>query len=168
MPKKFRRRGSKKTSDLITAVTTSTVKDDFENPSHQALQPRPTLDALLVSLNFACIKNVFDSVFYSHFKLKFFKHVLHKLYSGVLHVRKRSGKKPWNFILSHGKLACIKKSQGKLMSVATKIFLIRQTVFFSTYIWETVLFISCDESHTMTVLIFLFLVIFFYIGLKLI
>ena len=54
------------------------------------------------------------------------------------------------------------------MSVATKIFLIRQTVFFSTYVWETVLFISCDESHTMTVLIFLFLVIFFYIGLKLI
>ena len=109
VPKKIRRRGSKKTSDLITAVTTSTGKDDFENPSHQALQPRPTLDALLVSLNFASIKNVFDSVFYSHFKLKFFKHVLHKLYSGVLHVRKRSGKKPWNFILSHGKLACIKK-----------------------------------------------------------
>ena len=27
---------------------------------------------------------------------------------------------------------------------------------------------SCDESHTMTVLIFLFLIIFFYIGLKLI
>ena len=34
---------------------------------------------------------------------------------------------------------------------------------------ETVLLMSCDESHTMTVLIdFLFLVIFFYIGLKLI
>ena len=40
-------------------------------------------------------------------------------------------------------------------------------VFF-TDIWETVLFMSCDESHTMTVLIFLFLIIFFYIGLKLI
>ena len=40
-----------------------------------------------------------------------------------------------------------KKSQGKMMSVVTKIFIIRQTVFFSTYIWETVLFISCDESH---------------------
>ena len=38
-------------------------------------------------------------------------------------------------------------------------------VFF-TDIWETVLFMSCDESHTMTVLIFLFLIIFFYIGLK--
>ena len=60
------------------------------------------------------------------------------------------------------------KSQGKLMSVVTKIFLIRQTVFFFTDIWETVLFMSCDESHTMTVLIFLFLIIFFYIGLKLI
>ena len=40
--------------------------------------------------------------------------------------------------------------------------------FFFTDIWETVLFMSCDESHTMTVLIFLFLIIFFYIGLKLI
>ena len=46
------------------------------------------------------------------------------------------------------------KSQGKLMSVVTKIFLIRQTVFFFTDIWETVLFMRCDESHTMTVLIF--------------
>ena len=58
------------------------------------------------------------------------------------------------------------KSQGKLMSVVTKIFLIRQTVFFFTDIWETVLFMRCDESHTMTVLIFLFLIIFFYIRLK--
>ena len=71
-PKKIRRRGSKKTSDLNTTVITSTDQDDFENPSHQALQPRPILDALLVSLNFASIKNIFDSVFYSHFKLKFF------------------------------------------------------------------------------------------------
>ena len=61
--KKIRRRGSKKTSDLSTTVTTSTDQDDFENPSHQALQPRPILDALLVSLNFASIKNIFDSVF---------------------------------------------------------------------------------------------------------
>ena len=106
LPKKIRRRGSKKTSDLSTTVTTSTGQGDFENPSHQALQPRPILHALLVSLNFASIKNIFDSVFYSHFKL--------------------------------------------------------------TDIWETVLFMRCDESHTMTVLIFLFLVIFFYIGLKLI
>ena len=72
LPKKIRRRGSKKTSDLSTMVTTSTGKDDFKNPSHQALQPRPILDAVLVSLNFASIKNIFDSVFYSHFKLKFF------------------------------------------------------------------------------------------------
>ena len=72
LPKKIRRRGSKKTSDLSTTVTTSTGQDDFENPSHQALQPRPILHALLVSLNFASIKNIFDSVFYSHFKLKFF------------------------------------------------------------------------------------------------
>ena len=63
VPKKIRRRGSKKTSDLSTTVTTSTDQDDFENPSHQALQPRPILDALLVSLNFASIKNIFDSVF---------------------------------------------------------------------------------------------------------
>ena len=63
VPKKIRRRGSKKTSDLSTTVTTSTGQDDFENPSHQALQPRPILDALLVSLNFASIKNIFDSVF---------------------------------------------------------------------------------------------------------
>ena len=40
--------------------------------------------------------------------------------------------------------------------------------FFFKDIWEIVLFMSCDESHTMTVLIFLFLIIFFYIGLKLI
>ena len=64
MPKKIRRRGSKKTSDLNTTVITSTDQDDFENPSHQALQPRPILDALLVSLNFASIKNIFDSVFF--------------------------------------------------------------------------------------------------------
>ena len=64
VPKKIRRRGSKKTSDLSTTVTTSTDQDDFENPSHQALQPRPILDALLVSLNFASIKNIFDSVFF--------------------------------------------------------------------------------------------------------
>ena len=48
-------------------VTTSTGKDDFENPSHQALQPRPILDAVLVSLNFASIKNIFDSVFLQSF-----------------------------------------------------------------------------------------------------
>ena len=64
VPKKIRCRGSKKTSDLSTTVTTSTDQDDFENPSHQALQPRPILDALLVSLNFASIKNIFDSVFF--------------------------------------------------------------------------------------------------------
>ena len=63
--KKIRCRGSKKTSDLSTTVTTSTGQDDFENPSHQALQPRPILDALLVSLNFASIKNIFDSVFFT-------------------------------------------------------------------------------------------------------
>ena len=65
VPKKIRCRGSKKTSDLSTTVTTSTDQDDFENPSHQALQPRPILDALLVSLNFASIKNIFDSVFFT-------------------------------------------------------------------------------------------------------
>ena len=64
VPKKIRRWGSKKTSDLSTTVTTSTDQDDFENPSHQALQPRPILHALLVSLNFASIKNIFDSVFF--------------------------------------------------------------------------------------------------------
>ena len=58
------------------------------------------------------------------------------------------------FYFESWEVGMYKKSQGKLMSVATKIFLIRQTVFFSTYIWETVLFISYDESHTMTVLIF--------------
>ena len=63
MPKKIRRRGSKKTCDLNTSVTTSAGQDDFENPSHQALQPRPILDALLVSLNFASIKNILDFVF---------------------------------------------------------------------------------------------------------
>ena len=68
MPKKVRRRRSKKTSNLSTTVTTSTVQDDFENPSHQVLQPRPILDALLVSLNFASIKNIFDSVFLQSFK----------------------------------------------------------------------------------------------------
>ena len=35
------------------------------NPSHQALQLRPILDALLVSLKFASIKNSFDSVFFT-------------------------------------------------------------------------------------------------------
>ena len=72
------------------------------------------------------------------------------------------------FYFESWEVGIFKKSQGKLMSVVTKIFLIRQTVFFFTDIWETVLFMRCDESHTMTVLIFLFLVIFFYIGLKLI
>ena len=65
MPKKIRRRGSYKTSDLSTTVTTSAGQNDFENPSHQALQPRPILDALLVSLNFASIKNILDSVFFT-------------------------------------------------------------------------------------------------------
>ena len=42
------------------------------------------------------------------------------------------------------------------------------TDFFFFFTEETVLLMSCDESHTMTVLIdFLFLIIFFYIGLKL-
>ena len=40
--------------------------------------------------------------------------------------------------------------------------------FFHRYIGNCSLFMSCDESHTMTVFIFLFLIIFFYIGLKLI
>ena len=73
VPKKIRCRGSKKTSDLSTTVTTSTDQDDFENPSHQALQPRPILDALLVSLNFASIKNIFDSVFFLLSKPKWAK-----------------------------------------------------------------------------------------------
>ena len=65
-------------------------------------------------------------------------------------------------------VSMFEKSQGKLMSVATKIFLIQQTYFFF-FTEETVLLMSCDESHTMTVSIdFLFLIIFFYIGLKLI
>ena len=71
------------------------------------------------------------------------------------------------FYFESWEVGMFQKSQGKLMSVVTKIFLIRQTVFFFTDIWETVLFMRCDESQTMTVLIFLFLVIFFYIGLKL-
>ena len=58
------------------------------------------------------------------------------------------------FYFESWEVGMYKKSQGKLMSVVTKIFLIRQTVFFFTYIFETVLFMSCDESHTMTVLIF--------------
>ena len=72
------------------------------------------------------------------------------------------------FYFESWEVGMFQKSQGKLMSVVTKIFLIRQTVFFSTDIWETVLFMRCDESDTMTVLIFLFLIIFFYIVLKLI
>ena len=57
------------------------------------------------------------------------------------------------------------KKSRKLKSVAIKVFLIQQTFFFHRG--------NCfvDElwwSHTMTVLIFLFLIIFFYIGLKLI
>ena len=67
MPKRIRRRGSKKTSDLRTTVTTATGQDDLENPIHQALQPRPIVDALLVSLNFASIKNIFNSVFLQSF-----------------------------------------------------------------------------------------------------
>ena len=69
------------------------------------------------------------------------------------------------FYFESWEVGMFEKSQGKLMSVATKIFLIQQTFFFTE---ETVLLMSCDESHTMTVLIFLFLIIFFYIGLKLI
>ena len=60
------------------------------------------------------------------------------------------------FYFESWEVGMYKKSQGKLMSVVTKIFLIQQTVFFFTDIWETVLFMSCDESHTMTVLIFYF------------
>ena len=71
------------------------------------------------------------------------------------------------FYFESWEVGMFKKSQGKLMSAVTKIFLIQQTFFFFTE--ETVLLMSCDESHTMTVLIdFLFLIIFFYIGLKLI
>ena len=67
MPKRIRRRGSKKTSDLRTTVTTATGQDDLETPIHQALQPRRIVDALLVSLNFASIKNIFNSVFLQSF-----------------------------------------------------------------------------------------------------
>ena len=70
------------------------------------------------------------------------------------------------FYFESWEVGMFEKSQGKLMSAVTKIFLIQQTFFFFTE--ETVLLMSCDESHTMTVLIFLFLIIFFYIGLKLI
>ena len=45
--------------------TASTGRDGFENPSYQALQPRPILDALLVRLNFASIKNIFDSFLFT-------------------------------------------------------------------------------------------------------
>ena len=70
------------------------------------------------------------------------------------------------FYFESWEVGMFEKSQGKLMSVAIKVFLIQQTFFFTE---ETVLLMSCDESHTMTVLIdFLFLIIFFYIGLKLI
>ena len=78
------------------------------------------------------------------------------------------------FYFESWEVGMFEKSQGKLMSVAIKVFLIQQTVFFFSFLFffkdiqETVLFMSCDESHTMTVLIFLFLIIFFYIGLKLI
>ena len=67
------------------------------------------------------------------------------------------------FYFESWEVGMFEKSQGKLMSVAIKVFLIQQTFFFTE---ETVLLMSCDESHTMTVLIFLFLIIFFYIGLK--
>ena len=69
------------------------------------------------------------------------------------------------FYFESWEVGMYKKSQGKLMSVVTKMFLIQQTVFFFTDIWETVLFMSCDESHTMTVLIFLFFVTFFRLKL---
>ena len=59
------------------------------------------------------------------------------------------------FYFESWEVGMFEKSQGKLISVATKIFLIQQTVFFFFKdIWEIVLFMSCDESHTMTVLIF--------------
>ena len=67
MPKKVTCRGSKKTSDISTTVITSTGQDNLENLSHQALQPRPILNALLVRILFASIENIFDSVFLQSF-----------------------------------------------------------------------------------------------------
>ena len=63
------------------------------------------------------------------------------------------------FYFESWEVGMFEKSQGKLMSVAIKVFLIQQTVFFFSFLFffkdiqETVLFMSCDESHTMTVLI---------------
>ena len=75
------------------------------------------------------------------------------------------------FYFESWEVGMFEKSQGKLMSVAIKVFLIQQTVFFFSFLFffkdiqETVLFMSCDESHTMTVLIFLFFVTFFRLKL---
>ena len=58
------------------------------------------------------------------------------------------------FYFESWEVGMFEKSQGKLMSAVTKIFLIQQTFFFTE---ETVLLMSCDESHTMTVLIDFFI-----------
>ena len=48
------------------------------------------------------------------------------------------------FYFESWEVGMFKKSQGKLMSAVTKIFLIQQTFFFTE---ETVLLMSCDD-HT--------------------
>ena len=89
--------------------------------------------------------------------------MLYKLYWGVTHVRKRLGKKLWNLILSHGKLACLKKVKktdvcsNQVISHSTDFFFHRGNCFVDELWW------SHNDSIN-----FLFLVIFFYIGLKLI
>ena len=75
------------------------------------------------------------------------------------------------FYFEPWEVGMFKKSQGKLIPDVCSnqdISHLTDCFFFFTDIQETVLFMSCDESHTMTILIFLFLIIFFYIGLKLI
>ena len=53
------------------------------------------------------------------------------------------------FYFESWEVGMFKESQGKLMSVVTKIFLIQKTVFFFfTDIQETVLFMNCDVNHT--------------------
>ena len=53
-------------------------------------------------------------------------------------------KEVMEFYFESWEVGMFKKSQGKLMSAVTKIFLIQQTFFFTE---ETVLLMSCDD-HT--------------------
>ena len=96
-------------------VTTATGQDDLENPIHQALQPRPIVDALLVSLNFTSIKNIFNSVFLTVILSLSSSSMYSINYIWVYHMSGKDQKRNHGILWEVGMLACwhVKKKLRK-------------------------------------------------------